>query len=146
MFKQLSINVPFIEDWYVKFVKNIEAKNRFVSFEDDDKIQHCSAISTRPLLYKKEDSSVFTIPCSTRLQNIFKALCDLGARMIHMSLSIYKKLGWGKPKPTMMQFLMDNRTFKRTIGRLHYIQLEQSLSFFQQILLLFIVRLTLRFP
>ena len=36
-----------------------------------------------------------------------------------MTLSIYKKLGLGDPKPTAMRLLMADRTVKRPIGILH---------------------------
>ena len=36
-----------------------------------------------------------------------------------MPLSIYKKLGLGDPKPTVMRLLMADRTVKRPIGILH---------------------------
>lgn len=48
-----------------------------------------------------------------------KALCDLGVRINLMSLSIYKKLGLGDPKPTTMRLSMIDQTVKRTIGILH---------------------------
>ena len=48
-----------------------------------------------------------------------KALCDLGASINLMLLSIYKKLGLGNPKPTAMLLLMADRTVKSPIGILH---------------------------
>ena len=48
-----------------------------------------------------------------------KALCDLGANINLMPLSIYNKLGLGDPKPTAMRLLMADRTVKRPIGILH---------------------------
>ena len=48
-----------------------------------------------------------------------KALCDLGASINLIPLSIYKKLGLGDPKPTAMRLLMANRTTKRPIWILH---------------------------
>ena len=32
---------------YVKFMKDLVTKKRSVTFEDDDRMQHCSAIATR---------------------------------------------------------------------------------------------------
>ncbi|KAK4727053.1 hypothetical protein R3W88_031970 [Solanum pinnatisectum] len=98
--KQLSINVPLIEaleqmPWYAKFMKDLVTKKMAVSFEDDDRLQHCSAIATRSLVQKKEDPGAFTIPCTIRLLLFAKALCDLGASINLMPLSIYKKLGLG---------------------------------------------------
>ena len=59
-----------------------------------------------------------------------KALCDLGARINLMPLSIYKKLGLGDPKPTVMRLLMDDRTVKRPIGILHDVLVKvESFSF-----------------
>ncbi|TMW85596.1 hypothetical protein EJD97_022873, partial [Solanum chilense] len=74
-----------------------------VTFEDDDRLQHCSAIATRSLVQKKEDPGAFTIPCTVGSLHFAKALCDLGASINLMPLSIYKKLGLGGPKPTAMR-------------------------------------------
>ena len=75
-------------------------------------MQHCSAISTRSLVQKKEDPSAFTIPCTIGLLHFAKALRDLGANINLMPFLIYKKLGLGDPKPTAMRFLMADRTVK----------------------------------
>ena len=49
MLKQLSINVPLVEaleqmPGYAKFMKDLVTKKRSVTFEDDNKMQHYSAI------------------------------------------------------------------------------------------------------
>ncbi|TMW83147.1 hypothetical protein EJD97_002751, partial [Solanum chilense] len=108
MLKQLSINVPLAEaleqiPGYPKFMKDLVTKKRSVTFEDDDRLQHCSAIPTRSLVQIKEDSGAFTIPCTVGSLNFVKALCDLGASINFMPLSIYKKFGLGDPKPTAMR-------------------------------------------
>ena len=66
MLKQLSINVPLVEaleqmPGYAKFMKDLITKKRSVTFEDDDRMKHCSAITTRSLVQKKEDTGAFTI-------------------------------------------------------------------------------------
>lgn len=86
MFKQLSINILLIEalkqmPGYAKFMKDLVTKKRAISFEDDDRLQHCSVIATRSLVQKEEDPSVFTIPCTIELLHFAKALCDLGANI-----------------------------------------------------------------
>ena len=53
-------------------------KKRSVSFEDDDRMQHCSVITTRSLVQKKEDPIAFTIPCTIGLLQFSKALFDIG--------------------------------------------------------------------
>ena len=104
MLKQFSINVPLVEALeqmlgYAKFMKDLVIKKRLVTFEDDDRLQHCSAIATRSLVQKKEDSGAFTIPCTVGSLHFVKALCDLGASINLMPLSIYKKLGSGIQNP-----------------------------------------------
>ena len=104
MLKQLSINVALVEaleqmPGYAKFMKDLVTKKRSVTFEDEDRLQHCSAISTRSLVQKKEDPGAFTIPCTVGSLHFVKALCDLGASTNLMPLSIYKKLGLGDPNP-----------------------------------------------
>ena len=99
MLKQLSINVPLVEalkqmTGYAKFMKDLVTKKRSVTFKDDDKLQHCSAIATRSLVQKKEDPGAFTIPCTVGSLHFAKALCDLGESINLMPLSIYKKLVW----------------------------------------------------
>ena len=72
-------------------------------------MQHSSAIATRFLVQKKEDPGAFTIPCTVGSLHFAKALYDLGASINLMPLLIYKKLGLGDPKPTVMQLLMADR-------------------------------------
>ena len=83
MLKQLSINVPLVEaleqmPGYAKFMKDRVTKKRSITFEDDDRLQHCSAIATRSLVQKEEDLGAFTIPCTVGSLHFAKALCDLG--------------------------------------------------------------------
>ena len=124
MLKQLSNNVHLVEDFeqmpdYAKFMKDLVTKKRSVTFEGDDRMQHCSSIATRSLVQKKEDLGVFTIPCTIGLLHFAKTLCDLGASINLMPISIYNKLGLGDPNPTGMRLLMADRTVKRPIGILH---------------------------
>ena len=84
---------------YAKFMKDLVTKKRSVTFEDYDRIQHCSAIATRSLVQKKEDSGACTNPYTIGLLHFAKALCDLGASINLMPLSIYKKLGFYDQSP-----------------------------------------------
>ena len=82
MLKKFSINVPLVEALqqmpsYAKFMKDLVTKKRSVTFEDDDTMQHFSAIATRSLVQKKEDPGAFTIPCTVGSLHFAKALCDL---------------------------------------------------------------------
>ena len=98
MLKQLCINVPLVEDLeqmpgYAKFMKDLVTKKRLVTFENDDRMQHCISIPTRYLVQKKEDPGAFAILCTVGSLHFAKTLCDLGASINLMPLSIYKKLG-----------------------------------------------------
>ena len=111
MLKKLSFSVSLVESLeqmrdYANFMKDLVTKKRSVTFEDDDRMQHCSSIATRSLVQKKEDHGAFTIPCTIGLLHFAKALCDLGASINIIPLSLYKKLGLGEPKPTAMRLLM----------------------------------------
>ncbi|XP_049349045.1 uncharacterized protein LOC125813609 [Solanum verrucosum] len=101
---------------YAKFTKDLVTKKRVVSSENDESLQHCSAISTRSLVQKKKDPGAFTISCTIGKMHFVKALCDLGASINLMPLSIYKKLDLGALKPTAMHLLMADRTVKKPIG------------------------------
>ena len=86
MLKQLSINVPLVEaiekmHSYAKFMKDLVIKKRSVTFEDDDRMQHCSAIATRSLVQKKEYSGAFIIPSTVGSLHFVKALCELEASL-----------------------------------------------------------------
>ena len=94
-------------------MKDLVTKKRSVTFKDDDRMQHLSAIATRSLVQKKKDMCAFTIPCRIGLSHFAKSLCDLGASINLMSLSIYKKMGLGDPKPTAMQLLMVDQKGKK---------------------------------
>ena len=63
---------------YEKFVKDMVTKKRSISFEDDDQMQHCSAIATRSLVQKKEDPGAFTIPCTIGWCSLLKHYVILG--------------------------------------------------------------------
>ena len=73
---------------YAKFMKDLLTKKRSVTFEDDDRMQHCSAIATRSLVQKKEDPGEFSVPCTIGLLYFMKVLCDLGESINPMPCSI----------------------------------------------------------
>ncbi|PHT58202.1 hypothetical protein CQW23_00565 [Capsicum baccatum] len=120
MLNQLTINVPLVEaleqmPGYAKFMKDLLTKKRAASYELKDTVHHCSAIATRSLVQKKANPGAFTIPCTVGSMNFAKALCNLGASINLMPLSIYKKLGLGDPTPTNMRLVMDDRSVKRPV-------------------------------
>ncbi|KAL5578338.1 hypothetical protein UlMin_020037 [Ulmus minor] len=100
--KQLHINIPLVEALeqmpnYVKFMKDmLTKKRRFGEFETVALMQECSAVLQNKLPPKLKDPGSFTIPCSIGNQYFGKALCDLGASINLMPMSIFKNWGLGK--------------------------------------------------
>ena len=102
VFKKLHINIPFADALeqmpsYVKFMKDIlSQKRRLADFETINLTEECSAILQRKLLQKLKDPGSFTIPCTIGNAIFERALCDLGASINLMPLSIFKRLGLGE--------------------------------------------------
>ncbi|XP_009621790.1 uncharacterized protein [Nicotiana tomentosiformis] len=78
--------------------------------------QTCSVVVSRPIVEKLYDPGSFTIPCTIGIYAFAKALCDLGASINLMLLSIYKKLGIGRARPTSMLLQLADRMVKRPSG------------------------------
>ena len=106
VFKKLHINIPFADVLeqmlsYVKFMKDILSKKRKLSdFKIVNLTEECSVILQRKLTQKLKDPGSFTIPCTIRNYIFERALCDLRASINLMSLSIFKRLGFGEVHPT----------------------------------------------
>ncbi|XP_074356558.1 uncharacterized protein LOC141696296 [Apium graveolens] len=116
VFKNLSINILFIKALeqmpsYVKFMKDIfSRKRRLKDFEIVALTDECNAILQKKLPPKLKDPGSFTIPCTIGTQYFGKALCDLGANINLMTLSIFMKLGVGEVKPTSVRLQLADRS------------------------------------
>ncbi|XP_070049475.1 uncharacterized protein [Nicotiana tomentosiformis] len=77
----------------VKFLKEILTKKRKIYETSVVKLtEHCSAILQNKLPQKYGDRGSFAIPCSLGTINFDKSLCDSGASINLIPLSIYSKL------------------------------------------------------
>ncbi|XP_058000723.1 uncharacterized protein LOC131178800 [Hevea brasiliensis] len=86
---------------YAKFLKEILSnKRRLEDYETVALTEECSALLQNKLPLKLKDPESFSIPCHIGDTNIDKALCDLGASVSLMPLSIFEKLKVGELKPT----------------------------------------------
>ncbi|KAJ9158607.1 hypothetical protein P3X46_024172, partial [Hevea brasiliensis] len=65
---------------------------------------------------KLKDPGSFSIPCHIGDISIDKALCDLGASVSLMPLSIYEKMKIGEMKPTTISLQLADRSIKFPIG------------------------------
>ncbi|KAL5558977.1 hypothetical protein UlMin_035188 [Ulmus minor] len=122
--KQLHINIPLVEALeqmpsYVKFMKDmLTKKRRFGEFENVALTRECSAVLQNKLPPKLKDPGSFTIPCSIGNQYFGKALCDLGASINLMPMSIFKKLGIGEARPTTVSLQLADRYIAYPEGKI----------------------------
>ncbi|XP_075489545.1 uncharacterized protein LOC142528385 [Primulina tabacum] len=120
--KKLHINIPFADALmqipsYAKFLKDILANKR--KLEDHMTInltENCSALVQNKIPSKLKDPGTFSIPCVIGDIVFHKALCDLGASINLMPLSVFRKLGLGEPKTTRMSLQLVDRSVKYPRG------------------------------
>ena len=118
VFKKLHINIPIADALeQIKFMKDILSKKRRLSdFETVNLTEECSAILQRKLPQKLKDPSSFTIPCTIGNAIFERALCDLGASINLMPLSIFRRLGLGESRPTTVTLQLVDRSLKHPRG------------------------------
>ncbi|XP_016199769.1 uncharacterized protein LOC107640784 [Arachis ipaensis] len=118
VFKKLEINIPLAEaleqiPLYAKFLKELINKQR--SWNEKETViltQECSALIQKELPPKLKDPGGFIISCSIGNMTLEKALCDLGASINLMPLSLMKKMAIDKVKPIRMSLQMTDRSLK----------------------------------
>ena len=108
MFKKIEINIPFVDDTtqmpnYAKFLKDILSKKKKIADEGVvSLIATCSAVIQKSLLVKMKDPGSFTIPCTIGKYEFKKALCESGASINFMPLSVVQRLSLGELTPTVI--------------------------------------------
>ena len=111
-FQKLEISMPFTEvvtqmPLYAKFLKDMLSKKRKIVEEGIVNLTAtCSAVMKKELPKKMKDPGSFTIPCIIGGVEIQKALCDSGASINLMPLSVAKKLSLGELIPTTITLQM----------------------------------------
>ncbi|XP_065633580.1 uncharacterized protein LOC136069224 [Quercus suber] len=120
--EQLHINIPLIEALeqmpkYAKFLKDIISKKwKLEEHETVMLTEESSAILQKKLLPKLKDPGSFTIPCTIGKSYFDSSLCDLGESINLMPLSIFRKLGLGEVKPTIISLQLADRSIKYPRG------------------------------
>ena len=84
----------------------------------------CSAIIQNNMPPKLKDPGSFSIPCVIGKYVIDKALCNLGASVSLMPLSIFEKLKLGDMRPTKMSLQLADRLVKFPVGMLENIHVR----------------------
>ncbi|KAJ9566190.1 hypothetical protein OSB04_002156 [Centaurea solstitialis] len=124
VFKQLHINIPLVEAIeqmpnYAKFLKDILSKKKKLNeYETVALTEGCSALITNKIPPKMKDPGSFTVPCSIVGKTIGKALCDLGASINLMPLSVFNTLGIGEARPTTVSLQLADKSIAWPKGKI----------------------------
>ena len=117
MLKRLTINIPFAEALeqipsYAKYMKDILSKKKKLGNNDIVSLtEGCSAIFHRKLPQKSKDPGTFVVPVDIGNEYCGKGLCDLGASINLMPMSVFRKLHLeGDLKPTLMTLQLADRS------------------------------------
>ena len=122
IFKKIEINIPFAEvinqmPNYAKFLKGILNKKRKIVEEGIVNLTAtCSAVIQKRLPTKMKDPGSFTIPYSIGKYEFKKALCDSGASINLMPLSVVQRLSLGEITPTAITLQMADRSMAQPEG------------------------------
>ncbi|KAI3728177.1 hypothetical protein L6452_16809 [Arctium lappa] len=124
VFKHLHINIPLVEAIeqmpnYAKFLKDIlSKKKRLNEYETIALTEECGAMLSSKIPPKLKDFGTFTIPCSIGGKEVGKALCDLGASINLMPLSVFNTLGIGEARPTTVSLLLAEKSIAWPKGKI----------------------------
>ncbi|KAL2246643.1 UNVERIFIED_CONTAM: hypothetical protein Sindi_2516600 [Sesamum indicum] len=105
-FRKVEVNIPLLDaikqiPRYAKFLKELcTSKGKLKGNERVSMGENVSAILQRKLPPKCNDPGTFSIPCKIGKIGIEKAMCDLGASINIMPLTIYESLNVGPLKET----------------------------------------------
>ena len=102
---------------YAKFMKEILSRKRKIVEEGIVSLTAtCSVVIQNSLPEKMQDPGSFTIPCEIGHADMGKALCDFGASINLMPLSVAKRLSLGELTPTAMTLQMADITLAHPKG------------------------------
>ncbi|KAG7556954.1 Retrotransposon gag domain [Arabidopsis suecica] len=122
--KDLEVTMPLVDCLALipdshKFVKDMITE-RIKEVQGKVVLSHeCSAIIQKTIIPKKlEDPGSFTLPCSLGPLSFSKCLCDLGASISLMPLSVAKRLGFSKYKSCNISLILADRSVRLPHGLL----------------------------
>ena len=96
---------------YAKFLKEILNKKRKIAEEGIVNLTATySAVVQQKLPTKMKDPDSFTIPCSIGKYEFKKSLCDFGATINLMPMSVVQRLSFGELTPTVITLQMADRS------------------------------------
>ncbi|XP_061363222.1 uncharacterized protein LOC133306858 [Gastrolobium bilobum] len=102
---------------YAKFMKDLlSRKHKLQECKTVTLTEECSAIIHNKFPPKRHDPGSFTIPIAIGNTNVGKALCDRGASINSMPLSVCKSLGISKLNPTKVSLQLADRSLRKPTG------------------------------
>ncbi|KAG7543337.1 Integrase catalytic core [Arabidopsis thaliana x Arabidopsis arenosa] len=122
--KELEVRMPLIDAFMLipdshKFLKDM-VMERIQEVQGMVVLSHeCSAIIQKKIIPKKlGDPGSFTLPCSLGPLFFNKCLCDLGASVSLMPLSVARRLGFNRYKSCQIQLILADRSVRVPHGML----------------------------
>ncbi|XP_038890292.1 uncharacterized protein LOC120079910 [Benincasa hispida] len=110
---------------YVKFFKDILTNKRKIRENETVALTYeCSALFQNNIPTKMKDLRSFTLPCSIGGKEVENALCDLGASINLMPLSIFKKLNIGNARPTTITLQLVDRSITHLEGKIEDVLMQ----------------------
>ncbi|XP_017613919.1 uncharacterized protein LOC108459066 [Gossypium arboreum] len=116
IFKKVEINIPLLDvirkvPKYAKFLKDLCTNRRRLSGNERVNLnENISAVFQRRLPPKYKDQAMFAIPCKIGKVGIKRAMCDLGASINVMPLSVYNKISTESLKETRVTVQLADRS------------------------------------
>ena len=116
-FRKVAVNIPLLDaiknmPSYEKFLKELcTNRKKLAENEKVQMAQNVSAIIQKKLPPKCRDQGMFSIPC--RIGNVYieQAMCDLGASINVMPLSLYSTLNAGELKKTNLILRLADKSY-----------------------------------
>ncbi|XP_028771982.1 uncharacterized protein LOC114729175 [Neltuma alba] len=97
---------------YAKFIKDVlSKKRRFTEYETVAVTKSFTDV-IKQILSKQKDSGSFSIPCHIGNKLLGQGLCDLGASVNLMPISVFNKLELGEARPTTVTLQPADQTDK----------------------------------
>ncbi|XP_017613881.1 uncharacterized protein LOC108459019 [Gossypium arboreum] len=116
---------------YVKFMKDIlSKKHRLREFETVALTKGCTIMLKNKLSPKLKDPGSFTITYSIGNHYVGKVLCDSGASINLMPMSIFKKLEIGKTRSIMVTLQLAGQSYTCPEGKIEDVLVRVDKSIF----------------
>ncbi|KAK8549097.1 hypothetical protein V6N12_061995 [Hibiscus sabdariffa] len=116
VFRKVEINIPLLDvirkvPRYARFLKNLcTTKRKLTGNEKVNLGENVSAVFQRKLPPKLKDQGMFAIPCKIGEVEIKRAMCDLGASINVMPLSVYNLISTEPLKETRVTVQLADRS------------------------------------